>query len=137
MDGPRAVTKRGQADTGPAPACERATAAGTPDDEAVTPSGILDPMTESRSLDPEHAGHPGRKLGEQGSAHGRGSSWAIVTIALLACTAGGVSLILQAWVAFYASAAVFALCIPAGALLNIMDDTVAYTTPPPPRRRAN
>lgn len=93
-------------------------------------------MTESRSFDPEHAGHPTRELGEHGAAHGKASSWAVVTIALAAFAAGGVSLILQAWVALYVCAAVFVLCVPVAALLNVMDDTVAYTAPPPPRRRA-
>lgn len=91
-------------------------------------------MGESRPTDPEHKGHPdAQPVGPKGHSHGRVSSWVIVTCAILACAASGVSLILSMWVAFYVSAAVFALCVPAGALFRIMDDTVAYTAPPPPR----
>lgn len=66
-----------------------------------------------------------------GRPHGRPSSWAVVTAAVLACATGGAALILQAWVVFSICAAAFVLCVPIAAFVGIMDDTIEWTFPQP------
>lgn len=75
--------------------------------------------------------HP---LSGHGRKHGKPTSWILVVVMSTAFACGGVALILGVWWLFYACAGIFALGVPAGALIGIMDDTVQWTMPPPGRR---
>lgn len=74
-------------------------------------------------------------LAEHGREHGKASSWAVVAVAVVSFAVGGAALILDARLAFYACAAVFVLCVPAGHFVGIMGDTVQWTTPQPSKRQ--
>ena len=73
-----------------------------------------------------------RPAGTSGHPHGKASSWLVAAAAIGAFAAGGAALILGWWPLFYTMAGVFVGCVPAGAAVGIMDDTVAWTTPLPP-----
>lgn len=72
-------------------------------------------------------------LNRRGRKHGKPSSWVLVVVMTTAFACGGVALILGVWWLFFTCAAVFALGVPAGAVIGIMDDTVQWTIPPLPR----
>lgn len=72
-------------------------------------------------------------LSERGRKHGKPSSWVLVVVTSAAFACGGVALILGWWWLFFTCAGIFALSVPLGALVGIMDDTVQWTLPPPKR----
>lgn len=75
--------------------------------------------------------HP---LSEHGHRHGKPSSWAVVSVAIVAFAVGGAAMILGMWIAVYVCAGVFVLTVPIGLLVGMMEDTVQYVTPPEGRR---
>lgn len=75
--------------------------------------------------DPVPTGRPG-PIGEHGRAHGRVSSWILVLAVIVAFVAGGLAMITHAWPVFWVCLGVVVLAVPAGGLIGIMNDTVAW-----------
>lgn len=71
----------------------------------------------------------------RGHPYGKLSSWLVVAAALAAFVAGAVALILGWWWLLFVMAGVFGACVPAGAAVGMMHDTVAWTTPLHPHTR--
>jgi hypothetical protein len=69
-----------------------------------------------------------RRPQTKGNPHGKVSSWVLVTFVVLAFAAGGAALALHWWWLFWASAGVVVLAVPAGKVIGIFDDTVAWET---------
>jgi hypothetical protein len=69
-----------------------------------------------------------RRPQTRGNPHGKVSSWVLVTVVVLAFSAGGVAMAIHVWWLFWTCAAILLLCIPAGKIIGIMEDTVAWET---------
>lgn len=87
---------------------------------------------------PAEQPHP---VGEGGRSHGRVSSWILVFVVIAAFVAGGLAMIMHAWWLFWVCLGAVVLSVPAGGLIGIMRDTVAWghALPPeyqPPRHTA-
>jgi hypothetical protein len=67
-----------------------------------------------------------RHVPPAGHLHGKPSSWLLVATVMGAFTTGGVAIIVHAWWLFWACAGIVVLAIPAGKLIGIMDDTIAW-----------
>jgi hypothetical protein len=78
-----------------------------------------------------------RHVPEGRHPHGKLSSWVVVAMVIAAFTAGGVALVVQSWWLFWTCAGIVVLCIPAGKVAGIMNDTISWgstpaATEPPP-----
>jgi hypothetical protein len=71
-----------------------------------------------------------RHVPPAGHLHGKPSSWLLVAMVIGAFITGGVAIIVHAWWLFWACAGIVVLAIPAGKLIGIMDDTVAWGSTP-------
>ncbi|HLX47780.1 MAG TPA: hypothetical protein VKS82_05570 [Streptosporangiaceae bacterium] len=90
------------------------------------PEGEISPGQGSRPWQQiEH-----RHVPEGGHPHGRPSSWVVVAVVIAAFTAGGVSLVVQSWWLFWTCAGIIVLCIPAGKVAGIMNDTISWGSTP-------
>lgn len=76
-----------------------------------------------------------RPVTAYGHPRGRPASWGLVAAATGTFAVGGVALVFGVWWLFYAMVVVFIGCVPAGAAIGIMNDTVAWATPLPARYR--
>ena len=72
-----------------------------------------------------------RDVPPAGHLHGKPSSWLLVAMVTGAFTTGGVAIIVHVWWLFWACAGIVVLAIPAGKLIGIMDDTIAWGSTPP------
>jgi hypothetical protein len=71
-----------------------------------------------------------RQVPPAGHLHGKPSSWLLVAMVVGAFTTGGIAIIVHAWWLFWACAGIAVLAIPAGKLIGIMDDTIAWGSTP-------
>lgn len=92
----------------------------------ATPEGEISPGQGSQPWGRiEH-----RHVPEGGHPHGNAASWLVVAVIVAAFTAGGFSLVAHAWWVFWACAGVVVLCIPAGRLAGIMNNTISWGSTP-------
>jgi hypothetical protein len=92
----------------------------------ASPEGEISPGQGSRPWQQiEH-----RHVPEGGHPHGRLSSWVVVAVVVAAFTAGGIALVVQSWWLFWTSAGIVVLCIPAGKIAGIMNDTISWGSTP-------
>jgi hypothetical protein len=89
----------------------------------------------AREISPGQGSRPWEQVEDRhvppaGHLHGKPSSWLLVAMVMGACTAGGVAIIVHAWWLFWACAGIAVLAIPAGKLIGIMDDTIAWGSTP-------
>jgi hypothetical protein len=84
-----------------------------------------------------------RHVPEGGHPHGKPASWVLVAVVMAAFAAGGVAIIAHAWWLLWTCAGIIVLAIPAGKLIGIMNDTVAWGSTPaatddsPPHQQAD
>ncbi len=71
-----------------------------------------------------------RHVAQGGHPHGRPASWVLVTVVIAAFAAGGAALITHLWWLLWTCAEVVVLAVPAGKVIGIMDDTVAWGSTP-------
>lgn len=71
-----------------------------------------------------------RHVPEGGHPHGKPASWVLVAVVTGAFTIGSVAIILHTWWLFWACVGIVVLAIPAGKMIGIMDDTVAWGSSP-------
>jgi hypothetical protein len=71
-----------------------------------------------------------RHVPEGGHPHGKPASWALVAVVVAAFTIGGVAIIEHAWWLLWTCAGIALLAIPAGKVIGIMNDTVAWGSTP-------
>lgn len=86
-------------------------------------------------ISPGQGDHPwqrteDRHVPEGGHPHGKRSSWVLVAVVTAAFVAGGLAIILHAWPLLWACIGVVVLSIPAGKVIGIMNDTVAWGSSP-------
>jgi hypothetical protein len=65
-----------------------------------------------------------------GHPHGKPASWVVVAVVTVAFVTGGMAIITHAWWLLWACTAIVVLAVPAGKLIGIMDDTVAWGSTP-------
>jgi len=65
-----------------------------------------------------------------GHPHGKPASWILVVVVIAAFAAGGAAIITHLWWLLWACIAVVVLAVPAGKLIGIMNDTVAWGSTP-------
>ncbi len=71
-----------------------------------------------------------RHVPEGGHPHGKPASWVLVAVVITAFIAGGAAIITHAWWLLWACTAIVVLAVPAGKVIGIMDDTVAWGSTP-------
>jgi hypothetical protein len=71
-----------------------------------------------------------RHVPEGGHPHGKLASWVLVAAVVAAFAAGGIALIEHAWWLLWTCAGIVLLAIPAGKVIGIMNDTVAWGSTP-------
>ena len=71
-----------------------------------------------------------RHVPEGGHPHGKPASWVLVAVVIAAFTTGGIALIAHAWWLLWTCAGIVILAVPAGKMVGIMDDTVAWGSTP-------
>jgi hypothetical protein len=71
-----------------------------------------------------------RHVPHRGNPHGKPSSWALVGTVMAAFLAGGAAIITHLWWLFWACAGIVVLAVPAGKVIGIMNDTVAWGSNP-------
>jgi hypothetical protein len=71
-----------------------------------------------------------RHVPEGGHPHGKVASWALVAVVTAAFATGGAAIITHAWWLLWTCAGVVVLAIPAGKMIGIMNDTVAWGSTP-------
>ena len=71
-----------------------------------------------------------RHVPERGHPHGKPASWVLVAVVIAAFITGGAAIITHAWWLLWACTAIVALAVPAGKVIGIMDDTVAWGSTP-------
>jgi hypothetical protein len=71
-----------------------------------------------------------RHVPEGGHPHGKPASWVLVAGVIAAFITGGAAVITHAWWLLWACIAIVALAVPAGKVIGIMDDTVAWGSTP-------
>jgi hypothetical protein len=79
-----------------------------------------------------------RHVPEGGHPHGKPASWVLVAMVTVAFITGGAAIITHAWWLLWACIGIVVLAVPAGKMIGIMDDTVAWgstpaATPDPPQ----
>jgi hypothetical protein len=67
---------------------------------------------------------------EGGHPHGRPASWVLVAVVVAVFATGGLAIIGHAWWLMWTCAGVIVLAIPAGKIIGIMDETVAWGSTP-------
>jgi hypothetical protein len=84
-----------------------------------------------------------RHVPEAGHPHGKPASWLLVAVVTAAFSTGGLAIITHAWWLLWGCTAIVVLAVPAGKVIGIMDDTVAWgstpaaTSDPPPGPEAD
>ena len=71
-----------------------------------------------------------RHVPEGGHPHGKPASWILVAVVVAAFATGGLAIIVHAWWLMWACAGICVLAIPAGKIIGIMDETVAWGSTP-------
>jgi hypothetical protein len=71
-----------------------------------------------------------RHVPEGGHPHGKPASWALVAVVLAAFTTGGLAIIAHAWWLMWTCAGICLLALPAGKIIGIMNETVAWGSTP-------
>jgi hypothetical protein len=71
-----------------------------------------------------------RHVPQEGHPHGKPASWALVTVTTAAFITGGAAIIAHAWWLLWACTGIVVLAVPAGKMIGIMDDTVAWGSTP-------
>jgi hypothetical protein len=71
-----------------------------------------------------------RHVPEGGHPHGKPASWVLVAVVVASFTTGGLAIIAHAWWLMWACAAICLLALPAGKIVGIMDETVAWGSTP-------
>ena len=71
-----------------------------------------------------------RHVPRAGHPHGKAASWVLVAIVIAAFAGGGAAIITHIWWLLWACTATVMLAIPAGKVIGIMDDTVAWGSTP-------
>jgi hypothetical protein len=72
----------------------------------------------------------GRHVPEGGHPHGKAASWVLVAVVIVAFITGGAAIIAHAWWLLWTCIGIVVLAIPAGKVVGIMDDTVAWGSTP-------
>jgi hypothetical protein len=71
-----------------------------------------------------------RHVPEGGHPHGKPASWLLVAVVIAAFITGGIAIIAHAWWLLWTCIGIVVLAIPAGKVVGIMDDTVAWGATP-------
>jgi hypothetical protein len=71
-----------------------------------------------------------RHVPEGGHPHGKPASWVLVAVVIAAFITGGAAIIAHAWWLMWTCIGLVVLAIPAGKVVGIMDDTVAWGSTP-------
>ena len=71
-----------------------------------------------------------RHVPEGGHPHGKAASWVLVAVVIAAFITGGAAIIAHAWWLLWTCIGIVVLAIPAGKVVGIMDDTVAWGSTP-------
>jgi hypothetical protein len=71
-----------------------------------------------------------RHVPEAGHPHGKPASWLLVAVVTAAFITGGVAIITHAWWLLWGCIGIVVLAVPAGKVIGIMDDTVAWGSTP-------
>jgi hypothetical protein len=74
--------------------------------------------------------HPASRPSIGGHPNGKRSSWVLAGLVVAAFLAGGTALILHLWWLFWMCVGIVGLSVPAGRLIRVMDDTVAWGATP-------
>ena len=90
------------------------------------PTGEISPGQGERPWEQiEH-----RHVPERGYPHGKPASWVLVAVVTAAFITGGAAIIAHAWWLLWTCIGIAVLAIPAGKVVGIMDDTVAWGSTP-------
>ena len=71
-----------------------------------------------------------RHVPAEGHPHGKASSWVLVAIVIAAFAGGGAGIITHIWWLLWACIATVILAVPAGKVIGILDDSVAWGSTP-------
>jgi hypothetical protein len=71
-----------------------------------------------------------RNLSPGGHTHGKPASWVLVAVVTAAFLTGGMAIITHLWWLVWTCISIVVLAIPAGKMIGIMDDTVAWGSTP-------
>jgi hypothetical protein len=71
-----------------------------------------------------------RNLPLGGHTHGKPASWVLVAVVTAAFLTGGMAIITHLWWLLWTCIAIVVLAVPAGKMIGIMDDTVAWGSTP-------
>jgi hypothetical protein len=71
-----------------------------------------------------------RHVPEGGHPHGKPASWVLVAVVVAAFTTGGLAIIAHAWWLMWTCAGICVLALPAGKIIGIMNETVAWGSTP-------
>lgn len=96
----------------------RASSSGPPEEISAGQGGRPWEQIEDRNLRP--AGH----------THGKPASWVLVAVVTAAFLTGGIAIIMHLWWLLWACMGIVVLAVPAGKMIGIMDDTVAWGSTP-------
>jgi len=86
-------------------------------------------------ISPGQGDNPRESLGQRhvpegGHPHGKPASWVLVAMVVAAFTTGGLAIVAHAWWLMWTCAGICLLAIPAGKVVGIMNDTVAWGSTP-------
>jgi hypothetical protein len=71
-----------------------------------------------------------RDVPQGGHPYGKPASWAVVAVVIAAFITGGAAIIAHAWWLLRTCIGIVVLAVPAGKMIGIMDDTVAWGSTP-------
>jgi len=71
-----------------------------------------------------------RQVPEEGHPHGKPASWVLVAVVIAAFLTGGAAIIAHIWWLLWACIGIVVLAVPAGKMIGIMEDTVAWGSTP-------
>jgi hypothetical protein len=71
-----------------------------------------------------------RDVPEGGHPHGKPASWVLVAVVIAAFITGGAAIIAHTWWLLWTCTGIVVLAVPAGKVIGIMDDTVAWGSTP-------
>ena len=71
-----------------------------------------------------------RNLPPAGHTHGKPASWVLVAVVTAAFLTGGMAIIAHTWWLLWTCIGIVVLAVPAGKMIGIMDDTVAWGSTP-------
>jgi hypothetical protein len=71
-----------------------------------------------------------RHVPQGGHPHGKPASWVLVAVVVAAFATGGLAIIAHAWWLMWACAGICLAALPAGKIIGIMDETVAWGSTP-------